>query len=342
MRTDAFVLVALVLVAMACGDDASVKFTPRPECTDSVSCVCRTGPPGHQYCVDGKLGPCECPCSKPPPPPPAADAGNSCFEPCGGDPRGDWTFASTCVPQDLTPTCSNAVVDVTVIQADFMFQLLTGGAARGKITTSLSLKLDYPASCPIGCPPFASDDCSRDVCGDCKCSTGGGDLLTFSASSLASTWSTIGADLELHDPEGGHAVFQYCVSGNTLKLNKGTSVTYVLARAACGGTAVACRDRDAATCTQGSGCSLAHCAGSCSDFMTSAECTALTGSCIWQGSCVNIGGGLMCSSSSDAAGCQTRAGCHWQMDGCDGQAASCSGIAVSNCSAQPGCSWVPL
>lgn len=249
-------------------------------------------------------------------------------------------FASSCVPQGLMPNCGNGVVEATVNAAALDLQLLPGGAARGKLSTTVLLKLDRPPNCQQECSSSVWGDCQRDVCGECTCSLRVSAQLTFNPSSLAAKWE-LGTEnsLLLNDANGHFVTYRYCVSGDTLKLNSdGHSVTYVLSRATCTGTAVTCRMRDATTCTQGFGCAPGHCGGSCSDFKTSAECQSHN-FCLWQGSCGDLAGGLMCSNSLDNAGCQTRPGCRWQTDGCDGIGRGCSQLGVDECAKQPGCSW---
>jgi hypothetical protein len=220
---------------------------------------------------------------------------------------------------------------------------MAGGAARGHVDTTTNIDIALAASCDKACPNLLPSEghCDRDVCGACTCTETLVSQLTFDASSVASKWSTNGSSLSLNG--NGYLGLDYCVSGDTLKLHQSFGdVTYVLARAGCRGTAIACRDRDAATCSKGSGCGAGHCAGSCADFKTEPECSAHPTSCIWFSSCGDFAGGLMCGNSIDAAGCQTRPSCHWATDGCDGIAKACAALDLASCSAQPGCSFAPL
>lgn len=188
-------------------------------------------------------------------PPASCGAAVSGFTPCGGDPKGTWTFADFCAPAGNIGKVDNcpevtAAIDYTITR-DVVIDASTITVAAG--TQKVVFTLNYPLVCLSrdgdggtydsginDCPTLQStlfkDPAKPGVCTDsgsnvCKCVQS----EEKAAAASTDTYVTSGTTITTTKSDGKMETSEYCVKGNLLTVQAagadgGTGTLYTLIR----------------------------------------------------------------------------------------------------------------
>jgi hypothetical protein len=157
------------------------------------------------------------------------------FAPCGGDPTGEWTVESLCLPDEAIPGCPGARVGFTQVRPEGSFSF-GGDRYSSRLALSGALSLTMPISCVaqqsgvppglLNClvvglalqmaqPPVGSGITSVSCTGleVCTCSLG----FAAQTQSATGSYTTVGTSLLL---DGGGQVqsLAYCTADPALLL----------------------------------------------------------------------------------------------------------------------------
>jgi hypothetical protein len=296
-----------------------------------------------------------------------------CFEPCAGDPSGNWVLEEACFRGGTIAGCQGGRVSGTARDLQ-MSMTLGDGEVLPRVTGRVTW--DIVANAPPSCLGLGTDDscgtiplflgptgplhasssrawlpsCEPSACGDCECA---GESDDDTVLSLAST--------------------PYCADGDVLWVGgAGKSgepkVSYKFRRRSCTGTPVPCAERAAAQCALGGDCRLGRCRAASGDVPQCAEaelelhCQTIEG-CVWEpqvctgsprcnfATCEQVPGCSLgppvaphCAGQASCGGSLTVDECH--EPGCsvqpcwgDTDSVSCEDLYQAECQRAPGCSW---
>lgn len=296
-----------------------------PACIPGAPCSCEEQLVGTTDCT--AEGPsCSCP-----PIEECTPATTTCFEPCGGDPAGNWVLEGGCFSGRALADCDGGSLEGSLASLDMRLSFLDGGQdasgeLRGDGLESWNLVANVPLSClggaasceegqlftgPTG-PLHHSKSrawlptCRQNACGSCECSGASAELVPPN-----SFWSIAEGRLTL-----GSTPMSYCVKDDVLWLGDATNagktkVSYKLRRQSCVGTPIACEERT-----------------------EEAECRAEQ-ACYWNGQACSGSAPSKCDfpSCGQVRGCTLAAPV---APRCAGEAA-CPDFAANGCQ-EPGCS----
>jgi hypothetical protein len=283
-------------------------------------------------------------------------AGAPCFEPCGGDPFGNWIVEAGCLTGGgLETDCTGASVEGTLRELNLRLTFDADGGLEvsGREAWDLAVRapracldLDDAEPCDQGVlftspQLFASSRsviaCQREACGSCECSgvpDGGTTIGRL-------RWIASGTRLTL---DGGSSLVNvpYCVEGDVLFLGgddtSGQSrVAYKFRKRSCRKTTPPCSSRTLEECESTEDCRQGTCfrapgfAGFC-EGLAELQC-AETPDCLWEPNQCGTTGGPGC----DFHRCEQMAGCELGPPAprCTGTA--WCGFDVEDCN-EPGCS----
>jgi hypothetical protein len=245
-----------------------------------------------------------------------------CFEPCGGDPVGQWVQEEMCNRDAPGETAGCDSIHTGAGTADLALELTADGRVALAGTEQRSQTIVLSETCAV-CPDAIAEPgllafreqgdrlfCNEVACGECYCSDPAG-----SNSFSEGFWLTDASILVL-DSDYDYLALDYCVNGDEMWLGRADrGMSYRFRRTACGGKPLPCEERTAEECTLGSAeasCTLGHCAQLVPDDLNP---------------CVGL----------EQSECALLSECAWD-EGCGGVAwAECT---FTSCD-QPGCSWVP-
>jgi hypothetical protein len=292
-----------------------------PGCVPGAPCACEEQLNGRTDCTPDSPS-CSCPAIEA-----CTPTTTTCFEPCGGDPTGNWVLEGGCFAGGALADCAGGWLEGTLAPSQMKLSFLEGGGLRGSGQEAWNLVAQVPVSClgdavscdqgqlftgPTGPLHHSSSrawlaTCRQNACGSCECAGENNERVPAS-----SGWSVAGERLTL----GPQLDFPYCVKGDVLWFGGATSageakVSYKLRRQSCVGTPIACEER-----TQ-------------------------TSECIAERSCLWAGGACSGSapSSCDFTSCGEVRGCALAppvAPRCAGDA-ECPGLVTNGCH-EPGCS----
>jgi hypothetical protein len=281
-----------------------------------------------------------------------------CFEPCGGDPFGNWILEGGCLAGDeLEEGCAGGSIQGTLgdlnLQLTFEANGVLGASGREAWNVvarapRACLGLDATETCDgrvlftsaLLFPPSRSLlGCQLEACGSCECS---GQLDGAVAGSYR--WATQGSRLTLQGSFSSPMVnVPYCVDGDVLFLGGDDSdgrsrVAYKFVKRSCTETLPACRERTLTDCGATQGCRVGNCVptagfqGSCKEW-SEAQCEEAP-DCVWDPNQCGETGVPDC----DFHRCEQMPGCELgpPVARCTGQA-WCGGIEADECD-EPGCS----
>lgn len=291
-------------------------------CVNGAPCNCKKLA-GTVECVDGEAT-CVCP--------PAAEcqpeAGEPCFEPCGGEPFGAWVLEDTCFAAGaFTEKGCEGTASGTAGESDLRLRILDGGGLEVHGTEAWAVNLTLPLAClglsttascsfyqytsnPLLFAYAPSSSCSPNACGACDCEN---TVQTAAVNSFQyANWHRDDATLYF----GNTSSAPYCVQDDVLWVGGGDAagppkVAYKFRKQSCVGAPVPCSERTVAQCDLGDSCSL----GACTATAT--------------------GNALRCSAASTPAACGVLQGCSWDPEACAGEVSgSCN---FETCESEPGC-----
>jgi hypothetical protein len=255
------------------------------------------------------------------------------FEPCGGDPTGNWVLESGCLGGDaLGEACTGGSIEGTLNDPGLRLMFDEEGNLRASGRDAWDLTVRAPRAClglDDGEPcsqgvlftsalPFQASRsliaCQKEACGACECSG-----TIDSATSMGATWTIDGSQLRLDTPGLEPSSMPYCVRDDVLWLGGGerngqTQAGYKLRKRSCTQTLPSCSART-----------------------TQEDCT-VTQDCRW-GACVGTpGSSAFCELWADFQ-CLEEPDCTWEADRCAPSGAP--GCEFARCEDMPGCELGP-
>jgi hypothetical protein len=279
-----------------------------------------------------------------------------CFEPCGGDPVGNWVMDTGCLRGGvLDEDCRGGSIEGTPREATLRLSLDESGGLRVSGSEPWNILVRSPRACLSleGAEPcdhgvlftsallFASSrslvSCQLEVCGSCECSG----WIDGANSAGILSWTAAANQLTLTGRTFSDTTVPYCVQGDELWLGGGdtnghTKVAYRFTKRSCTRTLPPCSERTFSECETTTDCGWGACLRS-SD--RSAYCPAgdedycVAPDCVWDPNQCGETGAPGC----DFHTCEATPGCELgpPVARCVGNA-WCGGFDVNQCF-EPGC-----
>jgi hypothetical protein len=312
------------------GGDAAGMGGAGSECVEGSPCTCGERQ-GITQCT-GDVPACRCP-----PNDECEPMHERCFEPCGGDPTGNWVFEESClIGENLGAGCTGGQLRGSTRSTGMWVSFSDAGGFQGGGSALWDLEATLPLAClefqgiascgaapffvrPTGPLLFDSSNvwlasCEPNACGTCSCA---GDALEH-FNLFISGWAVVGDRLRLPS-WNAPSLAAYCVDGDELWLGGSgehgeSKVSYKFRRRSCTGAPVSCAERTLEQCALAGDCRVGRCRAA-------------------------DGNVPECADAVQAPVCESTAGCVWDSDGCFGTArATCDFTA---CDRTPGCTFGP-
>jgi hypothetical protein len=165
------------------------------------------------------------------------DDGRECssFDPCGGDPVGEWNIDDLCVETGnlMVPGCEDARLDFSGVRASGTMRFDEGGAFSGEIQLSGTGRVVLPTSC---LPEGATCDQLRNE--DISCLTSGGSCVCTAQfeeqmGSGAGTWEVSGSSITFASEDNEPNTGEFCADRDELQIHfedDALSGTYFMSR----------------------------------------------------------------------------------------------------------------
>ncbi len=283
-----------------------------------------------------------------------------CFEPCGGDPSGNWILEAGCLSgAGLGEDCVSGAIDGTLVSGNLRLSI-DGQHARVSGEEVWDFRATIPRSC-LGMGdtrpcnegsmftqllPFAQTrsliTCQSEAGESCECA---GPLDRYDGSTFATSTDGDLLTLTREGFQGSSQTVQYCVEGDVLWLgqhNGGarTMTAYKFRKRSCRSTMAPCGERTQQDCESTTDCRWGACVpkvdsvGFCEGFDES-QC-ATDSDCRWIAEqCAGTGGG-----GCDFHLCEEEAYCRLgpSVGRCVG-GSWCTGYDLEACT-EPGCAVV--
>jgi hypothetical protein len=261
------------------------------------------------------------------------------FEPCGGEPFGEWKLqdldasAMKLYFSSLGTVAGNCPETVTEAPQNPQFHLLLQSGGSGQLYIS---QLDFVFSPTLECVQrYLGSDHSCNFGGDQQCSGVGSACYcsqSWDPTFASGTWTRSDSVLTV-----GTVSMAYCVRDDVLKLQDSDGFIYTLVRAFHLGTPTSCDSRTVSECETDSGCHLGACSGGdqCTAATAEPNCTNISG-CSWNANVCRGTAASKCEFSSYGVvpGCELTT----VPPICVGTPTPCAQLTIDACEGTQGCS----